>query len=68
MDWPLISPDLNPTENLWDILYTRVQGRQHHPYDVLTIRQALVEESAGLITEQYCTTDQEHANPMPRLC
>ena len=29
MDWPACSPDLDPTENLWDLLERRVQ--ENHP-------------------------------------
>jgi hypothetical protein len=33
LDWPLLSPDLNPIEQLWDVLECRLQARpiaQHH--------------------------------------
>ncbi|GFX00348.1 DDE_3 domain-containing protein [Trichonephila clavipes] len=28
MDWPVLSPNLNPVENVWDILVRRVVVRQ----------------------------------------
>ncbi|GFU63803.1 transposable element Tcb1 transposase [Trichonephila clavipes] len=31
MDWPAYSPDLNPIEQLWDMLGRRVAARQPRP-------------------------------------
>ncbi len=42
------SLDLNPIENLWDILYGSVQSLHPHPHEFLTVRQALVEEWQAL--------------------
>ena len=38
MDWPALSPDLNPIENLWGIVYRQVysQGKQYESKVSLT--------------------------------
>ena len=45
MNWPSMSPDLNPTEHTWDILSRRIRQRQLHPKNVhnLIILYAMVQ-------------------------
>ena len=44
LDWPAMSPDLNPIEHCWDLLGRRIRERQQPPRNVAELRQALVEE------------------------
>ena len=44
MESPARSPDLNPTENAWDMLQTAVSLRPVQPASVQELRQALLEE------------------------
>ena len=44
MEWPTISPDLNPTENLWDQLSRRVEACNSVPHNHNDLRAALQEE------------------------
>lgn len=44
LDWPAFSPDLNPIEQLWDILDRRVRRRDPEPTNAQQLRQALREE------------------------
>ena len=44
MEWPARSPDLNPIENVWDILFRRIHARQNPPDSIQTLSNALREE------------------------
>lgn len=44
MDWPALSPDLNPIEHLWDVLKRRVRDRNHVPSNITELKAALLEE------------------------
>ncbi|GFV51679.1 transposable element Tcb2 transposase [Trichonephila clavipes] len=42
--WPARSPDLNPSENVWDALGRQVAGRNYPPTNKNTLIRALTEE------------------------
>ncbi|GFU90028.1 transposable element Tcb2 transposase [Trichonephila clavipes] len=42
--WPARSPDLNPIENVWDVLGRQVAGRNYPPTNKNTLIRALTEE------------------------
>uniref|UniRef100_A0A8C1IY65 Tc1-like transposase DDE domain-containing protein n=1 Tax=Cyprinus carpio TaxID=7962 RepID=A0A8C1IY65_CYPCA len=44
IEWPALSPDLNPIENLWDQLSLHVEGHNTAPQDLSDLRAALQEE------------------------
>lgn len=52
LPWPALSPDLNPIENVWDLLNTRIRRRANPPRTVQQLRAALVEEWAAISQEQ----------------
>lgn len=41
---PANSPDLNPIENLWAVLKSRIQGRERHPNSIAELTAAAKEE------------------------
>ncbi|GFU53163.1 transposable element Tcb1 transposase [Trichonephila clavipes] len=44
MDWPAYSPDLNPTEHVWDMLSRRIAAHQPPPTCLRELRRALLDE------------------------
>ena len=46
IDWPPWSPDLNPIENLWNVIKTRVYAR--FPQSIEEMEQLIREEHAAI--------------------
>jgi hypothetical protein len=42
MEWPAVSPDLNPIEHVWDRLNRSVRGRPIPPQTVQDLEQTLI--------------------------
>ena len=48
LQWPACSPDINPVENLWDILVHRVYARNRQFQTVDALRVAILEGWYGI--------------------
>jgi transposase len=53
MDWPAQSPDLIPTEHLWDKLERRLRSRPQRPTTLTALATALQEEWAAIPPETF---------------
>uniref|UniRef100_A0A3B1IPN0 Tc1-like transposase DDE domain-containing protein n=1 Tax=Astyanax mexicanus TaxID=7994 RepID=A0A3B1IPN0_ASTMX len=64
MEWPALSPDLNPIENLWDQLSRLVEARNSAPQNLNDLRAALQEEWDAMPQQ----TISQLVNSMRRRC
>lgn len=64
MEWPALSPDLNPIENLWDQLSRLVEARNSAPQNPNYLRAALQEEWDAMPQQ----TISRLVNSMRRRC
>lgn len=64
MDWPPLSPDLNPIEHLWDLLDRRVRKRPHPVQTLQQLKEALIEEWDNIPQEDI----RRLIRSMPRRC
>ncbi|GFV63615.1 transposable element Tc3 transposase [Trichonephila clavipes] len=64
MDWSVYSPDLNPTEHVWDMLGRRIAACRPPPTCLTELRRALLDEWYDIL--------QDHIDnlilSMPRCC
>ncbi|GFT39215.1 transposable element Tcb1 transposase [Trichonephila clavipes] len=64
IDWPAYSPNLNPIENVWDMLGRRIAARQPPPTCLPELWRALIDE--------WCNIPQDQIDnlilSMPRRC
>jgi transposase len=51
---PAPSPDLNPTEHLWDELERQLRSRPQRPTSLTALATALQEEWAAIPLETFC--------------
>ena len=64
MEWPAVSPDLNPIEHVWDMLDRRVRDRPVTPQTLQELSQALIEEWDGIPQRDL----RRLVRSMPRRC
>ena len=64
MNWPARSPDFNPTEHAWGILFRCIRQWRHHPENVQDLIDALVQELQNIIIKGH----QEYATSLSGVC
>ncbi|CAF4872576.1 unnamed protein product [Pieris macdunnoughi] len=64
MEWPSISPDLNPIEHIWDLLDRRIRKRPIAPQTLQQLTEALIEEWERIPQEDI----RRIIRSMPRRC
>uniref|UniRef100_A0A674MKA9 Transposase Tc1-like domain-containing protein n=1 Tax=Takifugu rubripes TaxID=31033 RepID=A0A674MKA9_TAKRU len=64
IEWPSRSPDLNPIEHLWDIMFRSIRHRQVAPQTVQQLRDALTQ----IWQEMPQDTIRRLIRSMPRRC
>ncbi|MBN3291941.1 TCB2 transposase, partial [Polypterus senegalus] len=64
IEWPSRSPDLNPIEHLWDIMFRSIRRRQVAPQTVQQLRDALIQ----IWEEMPQDTIRRLIRSMPRRC
>ena len=56
LPWSVKSPDLNPIEQVWDLLHLRVRARAIPPRNVRELAGALVEEWGNISQQELAKT------------
>jgi transposase len=51
--WPASSPDLNPIENVWQLLKARIRARPTYPTTLAEMEAAVIEEWEHLEVEDF---------------
>ncbi|CAF4937392.1 unnamed protein product [Pieris macdunnoughi] len=64
MEWPSMSPDLNPIEHIWDLLDRRIRKRPIAPQALQQLTEALIEEWERIPQEDI----RRIIRSMPRRC
>ena len=64
VDWPARSPDLNPIEHVWDIMYRRIRHRAATPQTVQELTNALIQVWQEIPQD----TIRRLIRSMPRRC
>lgn len=49
IEWPSMSPDLNPIEHLWEILKRQVE--HHSPSSIHSLKEVILEESKKIMLQ-----------------
>jgi len=43
MEWPIVSPDMNPIENLWSEVTRTIDASANQPTNLVELRQAVID-------------------------